>query len=297
MIPGQSDFPPEITPQMQNLYKERFTTEAEIKCSVHESLARNSERITNARVQYDRLQSELKSDSIISNSIRNIGEANLLLMFRVVAIAGLAQWAPDVLSGNPESMYNLLHEHIAITTFEQITTAYGYSHTGQDMSLVQDFALLRKIYRNFVFSYMKSRARLEVRIPGSAVSDAVKTNIYKRRRDVRKQLFIYTLLRLTGYFFKLKNRRKNTLQANGSRKDLIRAFDDPMMHSDDELANIPGPELTPTVYHIKTKEGRSNKYKKFSRNLDKADRTIPKSGQRYCLNFKSYNILVEANFF
>lgn len=169
---------------MQDAYKERFATEADIKRSVHESLTRNAERITNARVQYDRLQSELKSDSTISNSIRNIGEANLLLIFRVVAIAGLPQWAPDILSGNPNSMYNLLHEHIAITTFEQITAAYGYSHTGQDTSYVHDFALLRKIYRNFVFSYMKSRARREARNPGSAVSDAIKTNIYKRRRDV-----------------------------------------------------------------------------------------------------------------
>lgn len=34
-------------------------------------------------------------------------------MFRSVACLGLQQWAPDVLGNNLESMYNLLHEHIA----------------------------------------------------------------------------------------------------------------------------------------------------------------------------------------
>lgn len=81
-------------------------------------------------------------------------------------------------------------------------------------------------------------------------------------------------------YFQLKNRRKNTLRANGFRKDIIQAFDDPKMHSDDEVANLPEP-VTPTVYHIKTKEGRSKKYKSFSRCVDGADRTkSTSSGQR-----------------
>ncbi|KAF8905482.1 hypothetical protein CPB84DRAFT_1844893 [Gymnopilus junonius] len=56
-------------------------------------------------------------------NIRNLGripEPLLLYAFRVVASFGLPHWALDVLSQDPDSMYNLLHEYIALNTFEQL---------------------------------------------------------------------------------------------------------------------------------------------------------------------------------
>jgi hypothetical protein len=85
-------------------------------------------------------------------------------MFRTVACLGLRKWAPDVLSGDPESMYNLLHEHIALQTFEQVSGAFSYSHMGANLSCIKDFLLMRKLYRSFVFSYMHCIAKLEARI-------------------------------------------------------------------------------------------------------------------------------------
>jgi len=105
-------------------------------------------------------------------------------MFRTVACSGLEHWAPDVLSGDPESMYNLLHEHIALTTFEQVAVAYGYSHMGIDLSFITNFSLLRRLYRNFVFSYMFSLAKAEQRKPGSVAKGKEMTNVFKRRSDV-----------------------------------------------------------------------------------------------------------------
>ena len=51
-------------------------------------------------------------------------------------------WAPDVLSQDPNSMYNLLHEHIALMTFEQVAAGFGYSHLGIDLSLIHNFILM-----------------------------------------------------------------------------------------------------------------------------------------------------------
>ncbi|EDR02689.1 uncharacterized protein LACBIDRAFT_332196 [Laccaria bicolor S238N-H82] len=82
-------------------------------------------------------------------------------MFRTISFFGLACWAPDVLSQDPNSMYNLLHEHIALVTFEQVAAGFGYSHLGIDLSLICNFTLMRKLYCNFVYSYMHGIAKSE----------------------------------------------------------------------------------------------------------------------------------------
>ena len=92
------------------------------------------------------LLGSLSDVGIIANNIKRIPEPQLLLMFRTVACLGLRKWAPDVLSGDPESMYNLLHEHIALQTFEQVSGAFGYSHMATNLAAIKDFALMRKLY-------------------------------------------------------------------------------------------------------------------------------------------------------
>jgi len=130
------------------------------------------------------LNSISDSVGIITNNIKRIPESHLLLMFRSVACLGLQQWAPDVLSGDPESMYNLLHEHIALKTFEQVSGAFGYSHMGTNLSCINDFALMRKFYRNFVFSYMHGIAKSEAKNPGSVAKAKQMTGVWKRRSVV-----------------------------------------------------------------------------------------------------------------
>ena len=100
-------------------------------------------------------------------------------MFRTVSFFGLARWAPDVLSQDPNSMYNLLHEHIALVTFEQVAAGFGYSHLGIDLSLTHNFVLMRKLYCNFVYSYMLGIAKLENKTPGSVTKSKTMTNVWK----------------------------------------------------------------------------------------------------------------------
>ncbi|KAF8155850.1 hypothetical protein B0H34DRAFT_675962 [Crassisporium funariophilum] len=86
---------------------------------------------------------------------------------KTVTSLGLRSWALDVLSGDPDSMYNLLHKHVAFTTFEKVAAAHGYAHMGVNLSLVCNFVLMQKFYHNFVFSYMYEIAKLEAKSPGS----------------------------------------------------------------------------------------------------------------------------------
>jgi len=166
------------------VYAERYTSEAEVRSSVKDYLTQNADNINDAPSQLVALEGLLKETSIRSKNIQRIPEKHRLLMFRTVACSGLERWAPDVLSGDPESMYNLLHEHIALTTFEQVAIAFGYSHMGINLSFITNFSLLRRLYRSFVFSYMFSLAKAEQRKPGSVAKGKEMTNVFKRRSDV-----------------------------------------------------------------------------------------------------------------
>lgn len=155
-----------------------------MKTSVTDSLDKHSSNIEDARARVAKLLDNLPANSITSNNIKRVSETNLLLIFRTVAVLGLRRWAPDVLSGDPDSMYNLLHEHIALTTFEQVASAYGYGFMGIDMALVRNFVLMCKFYRSFVYSYMHGIAKAESKSPGRVAKDKQMTAVWKRRSDV-----------------------------------------------------------------------------------------------------------------
>lgn len=97
-----------------------------MKSTVTSSLEQNSGNLHNVEAKVTTFLSSLPKGSTISNNIKHISRCHLLTMFRTVAILGLQHWPPDILSGNPKSMYNnLLHKHIALKTFEQVLAAYG----------------------------------------------------------------------------------------------------------------------------------------------------------------------------
>lgn len=91
---------------------------------------------------------------------------------------------PDVLSGDADSLYNLLHEYIALVTFEQVAAGYGYSHMGINLTFVRNFALTRKLYRSFVFSYLQKVTKMEAKAPGAVMKSHERENMIKRRTEV-----------------------------------------------------------------------------------------------------------------
>ena len=184
-LPSQDSVPPKVTMTDRAHYNAHFASEAAVKSSVYASLDANAVNINDAQSRVRQLLDSLSEmSSITANHIQRINENFLCLMFRTVSFFGLARWAPDVLSRDPNSMYNLLHEHIALVTFEQVAAGFGYSHLGIDLSLIRNFVLMRKFYRNFVYSYMHGIARSEDKTPGSVAKASVMTNTWKRRKDV-----------------------------------------------------------------------------------------------------------------
>jgi hypothetical protein len=190
-LPHQTTIPPKVTVEDKVPFTHRFTSEAQVQNSVSASLNNNSASIQDARNRVQGLLDSLSDSGIISNNIKRIPESHLLLIFRTVACLGLRKWAPDVLSCDPESMYNLLHEHIALTTFEQVSAAFGYSHMAANLSCIHDFALMRKLYRSFVFSYMHSIAKSEARNPGSVAKGKQMSTVWKRRSAVCVSFLCY----------------------------------------------------------------------------------------------------------
>ena len=184
-LPHQNAIPPTVTQDDRLRFSDRFSSAAAIRTSVHASLDANASNINDTQARVRRLLASLPEDhSSTANHIRRIPEGHILLMFRSVSYFGLARWAPDITSGDPDSMYNLLHEHIALITFEQVAIAFGYAHLGINLQLVQDFVLLRKLYRSFVFSHMYKLAKLEAKSPGSIAKGNEMTNVWKRRKEV-----------------------------------------------------------------------------------------------------------------
>lgn len=166
-------------------FNDRFSSENQVKNSVKASLLQHEAGIREAESSAFNLRNLTDTGgSIISRNIKRIREADLLLMFRTVACFGLTQWAPNVLIYDPDSMYNLLHEHIALTTFEQIAGAYGYSFMGVNLTHVRNFSLMRQLYRSFVYSHMAGRARREQKAAGSIALLTERNNVYRRRADV-----------------------------------------------------------------------------------------------------------------
>lgn len=165
-----------------------------MKSTVTLNLEQSSAYINDARTRMRDLLNSLPEASLISKNIKRIGEPHLLFMFRMVACFGLQHWAPDILSDDPESMYNLLHEYIALTTFEQVAGHFGYIFTGINLSYIHDFSLMRRLYRNFVFSYMRGLAKLEVKTPGGVAKNKILGNITKRRKEVHVYSFKFVIV-------------------------------------------------------------------------------------------------------
>ncbi|KAJ6528180.1 hypothetical protein B0H19DRAFT_1274975 [Mycena capillaripes] len=138
---------------------------------------------------YEHVAAFLRSAEALSSQTaadaRKVGDDNLRSMFSCVANAGLHSFTPDVF-GNPESMYNLAHEHVAIHSFRNVVMRHGYSALYPvNLSLIHDDHLIQRFYRSFVYGHMKLQAGKEERRPGQLEIDIVLNNTYRRRDEFK----------------------------------------------------------------------------------------------------------------
>lgn len=124
------------------------------------------------------------SRSQTMNDISRIPDHAIRLIFATVHSFGVTSWCPDLL-GDHSSLYNASLEAIAIWTFEQAVATFAYAHMKVNPEHARNTQLLQSLYRNFVWSYMKSRIVKDLRSPGSIAQADLDNKAYKRRAEVR----------------------------------------------------------------------------------------------------------------
>ncbi|KAG6847460.1 hypothetical protein H0H93_008001 [Arthromyces matolae] len=151
---------------------------------------RATDRMVLTAVQQVRQRCVSERSSIIS-TISRVPDNALHIIFTAVHSAGLTVWRPDVLGGTPTSPYNGSLEAIALWSFQQAAAVFAYSHLMPNLKYLEDFALLRRIYLNFVFSYLRKKIVKEKRVPGTAEKEAQDNKVYKLRSDLTDRRYTY----------------------------------------------------------------------------------------------------------
>ncbi|KAJ7632001.1 hypothetical protein DFH06DRAFT_1140346 [Mycena polygramma] len=204
---------------------------------LHELKARLRE--TPSNMDGVRIADELRRAVTIERSdiARNIGRMKdrpLRIMFCGVVAAGLKKWCPDIL-GSPDSMYNQVHEMVAIETFQVVAAAFGYVHMNVDLSKVQNDMLLKDLYQSFVFSYLKGLVLKEMKKPGAVAQGITDSNIYRRWQAI-------------------SNHRVNFLVSERFPARAINIATSVECHSDDEGPNPNPANACHGIFYINEKE-------------------------------------------
>ncbi|KAJ7759717.1 hypothetical protein DFH07DRAFT_918855 [Mycena maculata] len=214
-------------------FEARFASAADVKAQV-------SHLVASAILPTNEIQQKVSAflhsvknmNSSIALDAARIGEQHIIVIFNAIANAGLHAFAPDVF-GNVESMYNLLHEHLAIHTFRTVGIAFAYSGFNPiTHPLFNDYNLLRSFYRSYIYGHMAEQARKEERDPGRVARDATNNDVYKRRDE-------------------LKSQRAAQIADDCFDKHVALLADEVECHSDDDE-----PASGSTEYLIHEKEGR-----------------------------------------
>ena len=291
MLSSQNQLPPKLDGNTISIYPQRFSNAGAIVNSVRGILKNNSTAIDAVLAKVTEFRNNLpdETSSTISGNIRRIPEDHLLFMHCAVATLGLPRWNPDVLSTDPNSMYNILHKQLALQTFQNVVISHGYAHFGINHGKMK-LSLLKQFYRSFVYGRMRDLVKRELKSPGSVERDTVATNIYKRRSDVCRITII--LLTLNSQIsIQLAIARVQTLVSHSFNPRTIALAQENDAHSDDELRPPPPPAASvmassssaaaasssapaavssAAIYDIRRKAGRSTTVKKFFRMLDVA---------------------------
>ena len=136
-------------------HQQCFSTASAIATSVCGILKMNLKVIDNVLEKVTKFHNSLpdETSSTISSNIQRIPEDHLLYMHGMVATLRLLCCNPNVMSTNPNSMYNILHKQLAIQTFQHVMISHGYAHFGINHEQMK-MSLLKQLYRSFVYGWM-----------------------------------------------------------------------------------------------------------------------------------------------
>ncbi|KAJ7870689.1 hypothetical protein B0H13DRAFT_1896102 [Mycena leptocephala] len=208
---SQRDVPTRLSADAMAPFEARFACADDVDAQLSEILAAAIPPTSAIRQQVtDFLKTAKAAGTQTGADAHRVGEDHLRSIFNTVANAALPYFAPDVF-GNPESMYNLAHEHIAIHSFRAAAMLFAYSSIYRvTLSYVQDQHLLQRFYRSFIYGHMKTLAAKEERRPGRVELDVVLNAIYRRREEtlsMRQEQIIRDCF-MNGFVMKLAAERE-----------------------------------------------------------------------------------------
>ncbi|KAG6913563.1 hypothetical protein DXG01_005900 [Tephrocybe rancida] len=112
-------------------------------------------------------------------------------MFGDLHAVGFTVWHPDVINGTASSLYNSALEGIALSTFEQAAVSLAYQHLEPNLKHLSDTALIERLFRNFVWGYMRKIILKEQKNPGTQQHNIDENKAYKNQKEVTTRRFKY----------------------------------------------------------------------------------------------------------
>ena len=235
MLPSQNQLPLKLDAKEISVYQQCFSNAGVIATSVRGILRNNLTAIDAILAKVTDFCKKLPDEmsSTISGNIQQIPEDHLHYMHSAVVTLGLSKWNPDVMSTNPNSMYNILHEQLAIQTFQNVVIAHGYAHFGINHGKMK-LSLLKQFYHSFVYGHMRDLAKHKLKVPGSVGRDTAAMNMYKQCSDVCHMTII--LLTFNSQIsIQLGGARVQTLVLHSFNLWTIALAEENDVHSDGEL--------------------------------------------------------------
>jgi hypothetical protein len=190
----QNDVPPPVAGTLIDNFQKRFESSDDVQTQVVDLISKVAPASVAALAAVTAVQSSMHmGTSQIAKDTKCIDQDHLLAMFTTSNLnAGLSRWAPDVL-GAVESMYNALHEQLALSTFKNVAASFGYMFMNIDLLFLQNHTFLVKLYQNFVFGYMAEKACKDGKAPGHVAKDNDMVNVYRHQNHVRVFLLLLFL--------------------------------------------------------------------------------------------------------
>ncbi|KAJ6610133.1 hypothetical protein B0H10DRAFT_1793293 [Mycena sp. CBHHK59/15] len=178
-----TDAPPTPSKELLNDFERRFGPATRLAGLKNElkKVPSHQDAVEMARALRTRVSLQR---STIATNIGRVKDSFLGKTFSIVLAAGLKKWCPDIL-GSPDSLYNQVHQQVAVQSFKVAAAGFGYAHMNIDLTKAQNDSLLDEFYESFVWSYMADLAKTELRNAGGVAKAIAATNAYKRRQQVR----------------------------------------------------------------------------------------------------------------
>ncbi|KAJ7640604.1 hypothetical protein B0H17DRAFT_1105465 [Mycena rosella] len=181
MLTKASGVPPTPSPELLHDFESRFGSVDRLSGLKAELRKAKPDAFQEATSMARSLRMAVTAQrSPIATNIGRIKEVWIRRAFCIVFAAGLKKFIPEVF-GAPDSLYNQVHQMVAIHSFQVIAAGFGYAHMKVDTEQAQNDSLLDQLYENFVFSYWEKLAKAELRKgPGTVVKSIADGNAYRR---------------------------------------------------------------------------------------------------------------------